>query len=154
MAAKEEAKAFTDAKTEYEKQREVQRLKLRDFLSEHERLKAAGLKVVTAGASGKGSKKYRGNYDLTNWKWVEVKSADGFDCVISLNMLDIDPRTQNVHSLYDRIGLILTLEKWLCTDIDLPLVGDEKDDQDKQERIAELVLEQYKKFEKEKRKKG
>lgn len=154
MTAKEEAKAFTDAKTEYEKQREEQRIKLRDFLSHHEELKDAGLKVVTAGGAGKGSKKYLGDYDLTNWKWVEVKSADGFDCVISLNMLDVDPKTKSIHSLYDRIGLILTLEKWLCTDINLPLEGDENDDRDKQERIAELVLEQYKKFEKEKRKKG
>lgn len=128
---------FKEVRDEYEKQREAQRIQLRKYLSTHEGLKAAGLEVVTGG--GKGSDNYRGNYDLQNWKWVSVKSADGFDCAVSLNMLDIDPETKNIHSLYDRIGFVLSPDPagWVCTDIDLPL------DDAKMEEIARLVIEQY-----------
>ncbi len=124
--------AFAHVKAAYEKLREQERVNLRKYLSAHEGLRAAGLKVIAQG--GKGSAHYRGNYDLRNWKWVEVKGPGGFDAVISLNMLDIDPKTKNVHSLYDRIGLMLSPEKWVYTDIDLPL-----DDKAK-ERIAQLIL--------------
>lgn len=61
----------------------------------------------------------------------------GFDAVISLNMPDIDPKTKNMHSLYDRIGLIFSPEEWAYTAIDLRLDDVEK------EQIAQLVLERF-----------
>lgn len=133
-----------EVRDEYEKQREQQRVELRKYLSAHEGLKAAGLEVLTRG--GKGSINYRGNYDLRNWKWVTVKSADGFDCAVSLNMLDIDPDTKDIHSLYDRIGLVLSPDPkdWHHTDIDLPL------DKGKMDKIADHVIKQYNEFKKKK----
>lgn len=133
---------FQDAKNEYERQREQERKSLAAYLAAHKGIENAGMKVVTGGTAGRGSQNYRGNYDLTNWKWVEVKGEKGFSIVISLNMLDVDPSTHNIHSLYDRIGLVLSPDPagWVYTDIDLPL-----DEADK-EQIAQLVLEQYKIF--------
>lgn len=135
---------FQEVRDEYEKQRENQRIRLRGHLSVHEGLKAAGLEVQKRG--GKGSPNYRGNYDLRNWKWVTVTSKDGFDCAISLNMLDIDPKTKDIHSLYDRVGLVLSPDPkdWYCTDIDLPL------DKDKMDEIAGYVIKQYHEFKKKK----
>lgn len=138
---------FQDAKNEYERQREQERVSLVAYLAAHEGIKAAGLHVVTAANAGKGRPDYTAHgmisaFDLRNWKWVEVKGEKGFSIVISLNMLDVDPSTHNIHSLYDRIGLVLSPDPagWVYTDIDLPL-----DEADK-EQIAQLVLEQYKIF--------
>lgn len=134
---------FQEVRNEYERQREQERVGLAKYLAAHSEIRAAGLQVVTAANAGKGRENYTAGgkipaYDLRNWKWVEVKGAGGFDAVISLNMLDIDPQTKNIHSLYDRIGLIVSTEEWVNTDIDLPLGEAEK------EQIAQLVLEQFK----------
>lgn len=132
-------------RTVYEALREEERIKLNKYLRNSPEIKAANLRVVSGNLAGKGSYQYKYHkgvepFDLRNWKWVEVKSKDGFDCIISLNMLDIDPGTQNIHSLYDRIGLILSHapEDWVHTSIDLPLTKEAMDE------IAQLVLEQYK----------
>ncbi len=136
---------FKEVRNEYERQREEQRKALSDYLKVHEGLSAAGLHVVTAGTAGKGCEHYNSQgriaeFDLRNWKWVQVKGKDGFDCVISLNMLEMDKNTKDIHSLYDRIGFVFSPDPagWVCTDIDLPL------DDHKMEKIAQLVLEQYK----------
>ena len=133
---------FEEVKAEYERQREEERKALAAYLSAHNGIRTAGLQVVTKGRAGKGSEQYTNHgkipaFDLRDWKWVEVKGANGFDAVISLNMPDIDTKTQNIHSLYDRIGLILTPKEWVYTDIDLPLEDTEK------EQIAQLVLEKF-----------
>ena len=64
--------------------------------------------------------------------------------LISLNMLDDDLSSGNVHALYDRVGLFLTYrhgdntyETLIWTDIDLPF-SDES-----MEKIAKLISEQF-----------
>lgn len=136
---------FKEVRDEYERQRENQRKCLASFLSEHKELQALGLQVITGTKAGKGSEYYTSHgripaYDLRNWKWVEVKGAGGFDAIISLNMPDIDPRTKNIHSLYDRIGIILAPGDWIYTAIDLPLNDTEKGE------IAQLVLDCFRKY--------
>ena len=84
-------------------------------------------------------------FDLRNWKWVECKSADeNFNAVISLDMPETDLSSGNAHSLYDRIGLIVTYTRRnnyyktsIWTDIDLPL------DERLLEKIAGLIVEQF-----------
>ncbi len=134
---------FQEVRNEYERQREQERVGLAEYLAAHSEIRAAGIQVVTAANTGKGRKDYTAcgkipAYDLRNWKWVEVKGTQGFGAVISLNMPDIDPNTKNIHSLYDRVGLILSTGEWISTAIDLPLGETEK------EQIAQLVLEQFK----------
>lgn len=130
---------FKDIKDNYNKVRENERKSLSnyliDILKHDERLA-----VVTRGSSGKGRIKYGSSgrfgedgYNLSNWKWVEVKNNEQKDCscIISLNMLETDPNSGNVHALYDRIGFfvytnnkntgILTDERRIITDIELPL---------------------------------
>lgn len=133
---------FEKVRAEYERQREQERVGLAAYLTTHKEIKEAGLRVITFGNAGKGSEHYTSHgripaYDLRNWKWVEVKGMEGFDAVISLNMPDIDPQTKNIHSLYDRIGVIFSPEEWVYTAIDLPLEDAEK------EQIAQLVLGQF-----------
>lgn len=135
---------FEEVRNEYERQREEQRKTLAEYLSKHKGLHEAGLYVITGSKAGKGYEHYTAHgkispFDLQNWKWVEVKNQKGFDCIISLNMLDIDPETRNIHSLYDRIGFVLSPapEDWVYTDIDLPLDNTQK------EAIAQLVLERF-----------
>lgn len=49
---------FQDAKNEYERQREQERVNLAAYLAAHEGIKAAGLHVVTAANAGKGRPDY------------------------------------------------------------------------------------------------
>lgn len=135
---------FQYIRTVYEALREEERIKLNEYLRESKVIADAKLRVVAGGLAGKGSYRYKSNrkvraVDLRNWKWVEVKSKDGFDCVISLNMLDFDPKTKNIHSLYDRIGFVLSPDPkdWVHTSIDLPLSEEDM------KEIARLVKEQY-----------
>lgn len=138
---------FESVKKPYEQAREMERIALADHLAAHQDVAAKGLQVVTGSGAGRGSEHYSSNgkipvFNLCNWKWVEVTSKDGFTCVISLNMPDIAPRTGTPVALYDRIGLIClpSPREWIYTDIDLPLDGTTR------ERIALLVLEQYKAY--------
>lgn len=158
---------FQDIKDAYEQKRENERIKLRDYLKVHPALKEAKLEVARS-SSGKGRTDYTsgGNiapFDLSNWKWVEVKLAKAkkpdkdqdenqdrsFSAVISLNMFDTDPQSSNFHALYDRVGLVIegksgntSLTSFVHTNIDLPL--NEAD----MEKIAKLVIEQFKIFSK------
>lgn len=138
---------FQDAKGEYERQREQERVSLAAYLAAHEGIKAAGLHVVTDSGAGRGSTRYSCNgkipvFDLSNWKWVEVTGENGFVCAISLNMPDIAPETGTPVALYDRIGFIIlpSPKEWIYTDIDLPL------DQAKKEQIAQSVLAHFTAF--------
>lgn len=136
--------SFEEVKKEYEMQRENERKALSTYLLAHKGLSAAGLCIVTGNGAGKGVEKYTSGgeiptFDLRNWKWVEVKDENGLDCVISLNMPHVDNGTKYILSLYDRIGLLFSPnpDDWICTDIDLPL------DEKKKEKIAQLVLKQF-----------
>lgn len=144
---------FKEVRDEYEKQREVEREMLAEYLTGHPKIKGT-LEVVTQGKPGRGAENYTCNgkiplFNLKNWKWVEVrgmgKDAD-FSCVISLNMPDIAPATGIPIALYDRIGLIPmpSPKEWVYTDIDLPL------DKGKMDKIADHVIKQYNEFKKKK----
>lgn len=146
---------FEDAKKRYEELREIEREKLRDRLADM--LKEVGLDVkgkkserAGKGISDYGSARLLKPFDLRNWKWVEVKdNADNFHAMISLNMLDIDPNSKNIHSLYDRIGIkfYLTTPKektretpWIDTGCELPLGEDDI------KVIAAAVIYAYRSF--------
>lgn len=139
---------FKTIKGGYEKAREEERSDLARFLSLQEGI-AEVLRVVSGGRAGKGMKNYTSRkrietYDLSNWKWVEITDDRDFECIVSLNMSDVDPRSGNSHALFDRVGLLVFYHKnghyyetVIYTDIDLPL--DEKE----KAQIAQLVREQY-----------
>ncbi|KXT82513.1 hypothetical protein [Streptococcus oralis] len=44
-------------------------------------------------------------YDLSNHMWIDL-SYKGNDILISLQSFDIDPNSNNLHVLYDRIGIM------------------------------------------------
>lgn len=139
---------FKQIKQEYENKRENERKALVNYFIGNEGFRTAGLEVVCGSRSGKGSATYTGGktkpaYNLRNWKWVEVKKGNEFNCVISLNMPEVDPSSANTHAMYDRIGLFVTYHKGshcyntsIYSYIDLPL-----EDSDR-ETIAGIVLEQ------------
>lgn len=159
---------FEEIRGEYERQREQERKALAEYLKGHPKIKGK-LEVITRGRPGKGAKNYSCNgkiptFDLRNWKWVEVRSADGFNCVISLNMPDIAPDTGTPIALYDRIGLIClpSPKEWIYTSIDLPLNASSKEkdkekkaamkieEEKKKQEIVNLVIKQYENFKKKK----
>lgn len=149
--AKMDKTEFGAIKNSYEQARESERKDLAKYLAKYKGIEDV-LRVVSGGRSGKGLKDYTAGkrikgYDLSNWKWVEVTDDGDFDCIVSLNMPDIDLRSGNPHSLFDRIGLLVFYqlgksyyETEIYTDIDLPPYDTEK------EKIAQLVLDQYKIF--------
>lgn len=140
---------FEEARNEYEREREKQRESLAQFLANNAGL-PNGLRVVSGARAGRGIEKYTSGkrikeYNLSNWKWVEITDDSDFECVVSLNMPNVDPSSRTPLSLFDRIGLFVSYHKnddyyetKIYTDIDLPL------DETKKEKIARLVLEQYK----------
>lgn len=135
------------AKTSYQLAREQERKNLAKYLAEH---LGEDLRVVSGGRSGKGLPNYTSGrriaeHDLSDWKWVTVKCGDDFECVVSLNMPDVDPRSGNWHFLFDRVGLLVSYHKdghyyetAIYPNINLPL--DDKDT----DLIIELIIEQYK----------
>ena len=141
---------FQEINDAYVQQREQERKNLIAYLQKHTLFSHSGLQIVTRRRSGMGAEQYSSGghiapFDLRNWKWVECKSADeNFNAVISLNMPETDLSSGNAHSLYDRIGLIVTYTRRnnyyktsIWTDIDLPL------DEHSLEKIAGLIVEQY-----------
>lgn len=149
-------KEFEQLKIAYEQARDTERINLAialaKFLTDNKELKDK-LRVVYGGRAGKGRVNYSSGkrikeYDLSNWKWVEVTDDDDFECIVSLNMPDTDPRSGNSHVLFDRVGLLVSYrindsyyyETAIHTNIDLPLTDEAVKD------IAQLVLEQYKIF--------
>lgn len=147
---------FRKLKDGYEQARDTERINLAialaKFLTDNKELKDK-LRVVYGGRAGKGRVNYSSGkrikeYDLSNWKWVEVTDDDDFECIVSLNMPDTDPRSGNSHVLFDRVGLLVSYrindsyyyETAIHTNIDLPLTDEAVKD------IAQLVLEQYKIF--------
>lgn len=145
-------KEFETVKTNYEQARESVRKDLAKYLAKYKGIEDV-LRVVSGGRSGKGLKNYTSGkrmikgYDLSNWKWVEITDDGDFDCIVSLNMPDVDPRSGNSHILFDRVGLLVSYHKdghyyetAIHTDVDLPLDDTEK------ERIAQLVIDQFKIF--------
>lgn len=141
---------FLDVREEYKKQREDMRKDLAEYLNGID----TELRIVSGARAGKGWTKYTSDrriaeYDLSNWKWVEITDDQDFECIVSLNMPDIDPSSGNIHALFDRIGLIVSYHKdgffyetKIYTDIDLFLIVSDGGGEVK-EKIAQLVREQY-----------
>lgn len=149
----------------YEALREQERQDLAKYLKNFIRvngikgIRGTGLKVVLGASAGKGREDYTANgriekYNLTNWKWVEIRTGtkpEDFDCVISLNMVEADPKSGNVHALYDRIGLYigyrigsLYYKTEIYTALELPLgLNGHK-------QLAQLVKEQYEAYDQRK----
>lgn len=130
---------FNAVKDNYLNRRETQKKELSAFLEQQINETYPMQLYVTKGGRGRSnytSGKRIASYNLSNWKWVEVKeigkgAKQGFACVISFNMIDIDTASGNTHALYDRIGLTVTYVKHGCyhenritTDIDLPLTAE------------------------------
>ncbi|MCQ9384679.1 hypothetical protein NQ038_11505 [Brevibacterium sp. 50QC2O2] len=73
-------------------------------------LKAAGFSVKTRGIAGRGLRNYTSGgrldppFDLSNWMWVAGQRDDVF-VTVSLQTLDRDPNSGNIHALMDRIGI-------------------------------------------------
>ena len=146
---------FQAVKEKYEQQRESERKELARYLSEQIGQSALKnkLKIVKGARAGRGLPDYTSGkrifpYDLKNWKWVELKSEDArFDCLISLNMMERDPHTANIHCLYDRIGIQISYnighlhyKTDIYTDIELPLKNMDR------ERITGVVIAQFNLF--------
>jgi len=139
---------FEQAKQDYAKCREEERGKISDYLKNNlERLKHnlqdGSLRVVDGPGAGKGISNYKsGNrmapFNLSNWKWIEIKyvPAEGDEIdeflIISLQPPETDPKSNNRHVLMDRIGVRFN-GHWMITDIDLPV------DEESLERLVDSL---------------
>ena len=81
-------------------------------------------------SGGIGDKKYTSGsrlsrlYDLTNHMWIDL-SYNGNDILISLQSFDIDPNSNNLHVLYDRVGILFEKgSKILLSDNELKVSDD------------------------------
>ena len=98
------ALVFVEARDAYRNARNMQRLLI------VEALKSAGFEVKTRGNAGRGLLKYTSGgrltppFDLSNWMWVTGERDDVF-VMVSLQVLDQDPKSMNVHALMDRVGV-------------------------------------------------
>ena len=97
-----ETQDFDAARDAYRQARNDQRLLIVDAL------KSAGFTVKTRGNAGRGLTKYSSGgrlappFDLSGWMWVAGERAEVF-LTVSLQVLDQDPSSLNVHALMDRI---------------------------------------------------
>lgn len=96
--------AFLEAREAYRAARDSQRLLI------IEALQSAGFEVKTRGNAGRGLRKYTSGgrlkppFDLSNWMWI-AGERDGVLVMVSLQVLDQDPKSLNLHALIDRIGV-------------------------------------------------
>ncbi len=101
--------SFQQAKEAYRQARLVEREKIRNLL------RSMNFKVVDGKRAGEGPEKYPNRseritrqLDLRNWMWVEAKHKHypSIQVLVTLQVLDWDPSTRNVHALFDRLGVI------------------------------------------------
>ena len=75
-----------------------------------EALRKAGFEVRNGGNAGRGVKNYTSGgrlnppFDLSGWMWVTAHRGD-VHVMVSLQVLDQDPRSLNIHALMDRVGV-------------------------------------------------
>jgi len=81
-------------------------------------------------SGGRGNNKYTSGsrltrpYDLSNHMWIDL-SYKGNDILISLQSFDIDPNSNNLHVLYDRVGILFEKgDKILLPDNELKVSDD------------------------------
>lgn len=131
-------KHFIEAKAAYRAARVEQRSIIVNALKE------AGFVVKNRGHAGRGETAYTSGgqlhppYDLSNWLWVQAK-RDGVTVMVTLQVLDQDPNSRNVHVLMDRIGVEIakdgdTTERVVTTRFELPLANPELND------LIDLIL--------------
>ncbi|GAA2181070.1 hypothetical protein GCM10009785_14470 [Brooklawnia cerclae] len=95
---------FLEARAAYLKSRRDQRGRV------VEALRAEGFEVKNRGNAGRGLTSYTSggrlepSFDLSGWLWVEARRGDVI-VVVSLQTLDQDPKSKNIHVLMDRIGV-------------------------------------------------
>ena len=90
----------------------------------------------------KQGKKVKKSYDLTNWRWIEIKT-DTVSIFVSFQPLDKDINSSNKHALFDRIGISWYFEKYdekemsdnmIITDIELPF------NEAKMDKILKIIM--------------
>lgn len=95
---------FNSAREAYRDARNEQRKIIADAL------KAAGFAVKSRGNAGRGLVNYTSGgrlappFNLSNWMWVEAYRNDVI-VLVTLQTLDQDPNSMNVHALIDRVGI-------------------------------------------------
>ncbi len=139
---KESFSTFEKAREDYLLQRGIQRKIIVKLL------KGDDYSVTDGGTAGSGLKNYKSNFnkldpphDLRHHKWVEAEK-DGIGFLISLNPVDTDPGSGNIHHLYDRIGVQAYIEEnteksmrtsMMITPLSLPM------DEEKCEELLKIV---------------
>lgn len=120
---------FQKIKNEYQSLREKEREKIVDFLNLNGFKGEKGKPISKHYKSGKGVFNYTSGstlekpYDLRIWKYIEAYKDDKY-FIISLNALDKDPNSNNIHALFDRISISCNMnevEKYKITDLELPM---------------------------------
>jgi len=134
---------FNEVRKQYFEAREQEWLKLRDYLTNNLDVYDAQIPKQ----KGFGCKKYTSQgmlntpYDLTNWRWVEIKT-DAITIFVSFQPFDEDVNSGNKHALFDRIGISWYKGKddaqtisnnMIITDVELPL------SEEKLERIHSVI---------------
>lgn len=119
---------FLEARKEYNDCREKEKNKI------IKELKKSGYEI-TPYFKGHGSNYYKASgemqnpYDLSIWKWIEVKKQDKYYC-ISLQAFDRQNKERNEIVLFDRLGIYGPynvydqkdcFDKMHVTEIDLPM---------------------------------
>lgn len=113
-------------KEQYNNLRKIERSRIAEALRKAVDADGVNLfsKVSTAqGAYNYGGIRLHGRYNLGNWKYIEAE-CKGKYVLISLQCFDIDPRTHNVHVLFDRIGLLLEEPALIPIGSDHTLISD------------------------------
>lgn len=120
MGTEQENKRFEDARKAYQSDRNVQRQRIIEALrangwgpgDEKKYLYRQGSSTYTSvGNLNKDAKSREDSqkFDLTTWKWIETH-RENVKIFVSLQVLDQDSETLQIHALVDRIGLEIFLD--------------------------------------------
>lgn len=107
---------FTQIKNNYEQSRAIERKTIVEYLERQ------GFSVVGRMDAGMGKSNYISGknsimcFDNTNWKWIEAAKGNKY-YFISLQPFEKDPKSDNFHTLMDRIGVYVSKK-------DKPKIGD------------------------------
>lgn len=108
---------FQQAKAMYIAARKKERARIRSALQ------GAGFQVKSGNNAGQGLRSYTSGgrlsppFDLSNWMWIEAQ-RDGIWVIVSLQVLDQDPHSLNIHALMDRVGFQVLSEESADPDTD------------------------------------
>ncbi|ATH95998.1 hypothetical protein [Dermabacter jinjuensis] len=101
-------KLFQQAKDDYVHARQTQRDLIKEFLKDEvaknlqEYLKAKGIDATFTPTKGVAHGKYK------NWMWAQIYSREiDVSVFVSLQVFDHDPKTGNIHVLFDQLGVLI-----------------------------------------------